>query len=86
MYDKFIKDCYEFLDYSADRYTRCATVNELAVTIINGPFSKFASSTFILIIKQYPKVLANIANDQTNAITLPISLLELKLLKNYFHL
>ena len=66
MYDKFIKDCYEFLDYSAAGI-RDATVNELAVTIINGPFSKFASSTLILIIKQYPKVLANIANDQTNA-------------------
>ena len=65
-YDKFIEDCYEFLDYSADDI-REAIVNELAVTIINGPFSKFASTTLLQIIKQYPNVLANIANDQTNA-------------------
>ena len=65
-YEVFLKDCYGLIT-NTNFGLREATAHELAVTIINGPFTDFASSKLVEIVKQYIAVLTKLAENQTNA-------------------
>ena len=65
-YDDFLKKCFEFLD-SCDSKVRKATAKNLTLTIINSPYSEYASKTLIEVLKQYPRIFSILANDKKSA-------------------
>lgn len=66
IYDKFLKKCFEFLDSCASK-VRKATAENLTLTIINSPYSEYASETLIEVLKQHPRVFSTLANDKKSA-------------------
>ena len=63
IYEEYLKECYEFLDSCASS-VRAATAENLALTIINGPYSESASEILIEVLKQNPRIFSKLANNQ----------------------
>lgn len=64
-YDAFLEKCYDF-NFGRGKIRESAA-QELAVKIIEGPFSAVASSILLKIFKETQNVLLNLADDQSNA-------------------
>ena len=67
-YDVFLKKCYDHM--CIENNLRNIKAEELADTIIHGPFSSVASSTLLNIFKEFPKVLQKISNNEGKSVRL----------------